>query len=172
MARINDCLEKEDAENRANGEKERRTNTPFVGGRSEGRGLTRREGRRTTHSVGANFHFFHLFAPLTVILKKCHGGTRSRLVDFRSVSSFIGPPSLWSSLYLILSELLSSLLPFAPYFVPLPPTRVLLFTRSLRILSPFLDLSPPERASSLSSNPLDTSGHGRSPYVTDTIPLE
>lgn len=66
----------------------------IVEGKSEGRGLTKKKGWRTAHSVGANFHFFHLFAPLMVVLKKYHGGTNSQLVDFRPVSSFIGSPPL------------------------------------------------------------------------------
>lgn len=84
----------------------------IVEGKSEGRGLTKKKGWRTAHSVGTNFHFFHLFAPLMMVLKKCHGGTNSQLVDFRSVSSFIGSPPLWNSLYLILSLTSLCLTPF------------------------------------------------------------
>jgi len=73
-------------------EKERATLTSIVVGKSEGRGFNKEGG--TARSVGSNFHFFHLFAPLTVILKKCHGGTSLRLVDFRPVFSFIGSPPL------------------------------------------------------------------------------
>lgn len=50
-------------------------------------------------------------------------------------------------------------------------TSAILFARSPKILSPFLGFIP-TCFSTPSSNPLDTSGHGRSPYVTDTIPLE
>lgn len=150
-------------------------------GKSEGRGLSRRERGGTTRSVGANFHFFHLFAPLTEVLKKRHGGTGSRLVDFRPVCSFIGSLPSFRALHPILSEFSFSLsFPYSPPVLSfsLPPslslslTSVILFARSSRILSPFLGLSPPDRTTSPSSNPLDTSGHGRSPYVTDTIPLE
>lgn len=150
-----------------------------VEGKSEGRGLTGREGRRTARSVGANFHFFHLFAPLATLLKKRHGGTGARLVDFRPVYSLIGSPfplrPSQGSLYLIPSE---TSLPLAPsllssYLTSLScrPVRSFLLARrgSSLLLSA---LSPPERTISLSSDPSDTSGHGRSPYVTDTIPLE
>lgn len=126
----------------------------------------------TARSVGSNFHFFHLFAPLTVVLKKCYGGTTLRLVDFRPVFSFIGSPPPPPYRADSLQSFFFSLLSFVPYFVPLFLTHMVLFARSPRVLSPFLGLSPPERTVSLSSNPSDTSRHGRSPYVTDTIPLE
>lgn len=112
--------------------------TSLVVGKSEGRGFNKEGG--TARSVGSNFHFFHLFAPLTVILKKCHGGTSSRLVDFRPVFPFIGPPPLRE---LILSLVSPFLTPFLRSLLrPSLSKRMVLFTRSSRVLSPFLSLSP------------------------------
>lgn len=56
------------------GDEEKERLTSIVVGKSEGRGFNKEGG--TARSVGSNFHFFHLFASLTVVLKKCYGGTR------------------------------------------------------------------------------------------------
>lgn len=91
---------------------------PIMVGKSEGRGFNKEGG--TARSVGSNFHFFHLFAPLTVVLKKCYGGTTLPLVDFRPVFSFIGSPPPYRADSL--RSFFFSLLSFVPYFVPLSST--------------------------------------------------
>ena len=149
---------------------------------------------RLFRGVGANFHFFRLFTPplCSMLCKKRHGGTTSSLVHFRWISSFIGLPFHPQ----IFSVSLVPSLPFPSFFPPrsssspslslslslsLPPS-LSLFSFHSRIdplslsllLSSGLTLLPLASLISRRSPPttLDTSGHGRSPYVTDTIPLE
>lgn len=152
---------------------------------------------RLFRGVGANFHFFRLFTPplRSMLCKKRHGGTTSSLVHFRWISSFIGLPFHPR----IFSVSLLPSLPFLSFFpprsssspAPLPlllslplslPPFLSLFSFHSRIdplslsllLSSGLTLLPLASLISRRSPPttLDTSGHGRSPYVTDTIPLE
>lgn len=136
------------SECRAN-EMERRKErpTPIVVGKSEGRGFNKEGG--TARSVGSNFHFFHLFAPLTVILKKYHGGTSSRLVDFRAVFSSIGSPPL--------VELILSGLSFSHSFPSFPISRASLSNT----YGPFC---------SLAESPLSFSRY--IPSRTDSFPLQ
>lgn len=70
-------------------------------------------------SVGANFHFFRLSAPLLgTVRKKHHGGTTFPLVDFGWISSFIGLPPLGTRLVLplLLSTRVSICAPLLPLF--------------------------------------------------------
>lgn len=150
-------------------EKERATNTDC--GKEEWRaGVYNKEGG-TVCSVGSNFHFFHLFAPLTVVLKKVPWRYQIAIGGFSS-----GLLVHWISLLIewILSLISLFLAPFlrSLFRTSLSNTYGPFCSLSPRVLSPFLGLSPPRRTISFSSNPSDTSGHGRSPYVTDTIPLE
>ena len=150
-------------------------------------GLNRGEEERRVHkvsairTVGANFHFFRLFTPpLLCFVKSAMAGTTSSLVHFRWISSFIGFP-----FHAQLSFFFSALPPPPHASVSLllllfPPRWSSSFPFTLQESSLFLyssrTRSPPSLAPTISrrSPPatLDTSGHGRSPYVTDTIPLE
>lgn len=155
--------------NEGDEEKERATNTDH--GREEWRagGLTKREGLLV--ALVPTFTFFtssplsQWFLKSAMAVPHCDWWIfvwSSRSLDL--------PPPLIERI--LSASFFFSLLSFVPYFVPLFLAHMVLFARSPRVLSPFLGLSPPERTVSLSSNPSDTSRHGRSPYVTDTIPLE
>jgi len=88
----------------------------IVEGKSEGRGLTKKKGWRTTRSVGANFHFFHLFAPLSWWFLKS-----AMAVPTRNWSIFVqSPRSLGLPSHRILYLILSLIsLCLAPFFQPL-----------------------------------------------------
>lgn len=171
-------LEKWDAENRANvgrtrrsRGKEREANAGVVGGKGGGC-----RGGRLSVALAQTFTFF-TSSPLSRRFLKSAMAVPARgwLIFVRS------PRSLGLSL-LLEHSLSDSLRVLFFSLLPPHPTPVSSFSLSgprdpscsfaEDPLSPFLALSPLGPAIPPSSNPLDTSGHGRSPYVTDTIPLE
>jgi len=182
-----DRLEKGDTENRAAVRTRWTVTTDSLARlarKSEGRGLIERAGGRPLRSVGANFHFFHLFAPLGGrFLKSAMAVSGTDWLDFRSVSAFIGcPHSDGGSRHPILTgqsssrsrpsrSPLSLSLSFAPFLASSSDERGP-FRSFARV--PLQDgRSPSPGAPTLLFLSFSFSlGTARSPYVTDTIPLE
>jgi len=140
---------------------------PLARGKNEGRGLIERAGGRPLRSVGANFHFFHLFAPLGGrVLKSAMAVSGRDWLDFRSVSAFIGcPHSDGGSRHPILTGQSSSRSLPLSLSLSLRSLRLLLasavlFARSLEIPSRTGDL-PLRRADTSLSLFLFFSGHGQ-----------